>query len=66
MTLAKRGAQVAIRRSHDVRSRRGGHAIDPMDEVMGPGPLGSEPPQLMAADASMTLAYTPGGGFFGA
>ena len=36
---------------------------------MGPGPLGSfgsEPPQQLAADASMTVAYTPGGGFFGA
>lgn len=69
MTLAKRGAQVAIRRSHAVRSRIGGHAIDPTDEVIGPGPLGSfgtEPPQVMAADATMTLAYTPGGGFFGA
>ena len=69
MTLAKRGAQVAIRRSHDVRSRHGGQAIDFTDAVMGPGPLGSfgsEPPQQLAADASMTVAYTPGGGFFGA
>ena len=66
MTLARRGAQVAIRRTHALQRERTDGFEEAADEIGGYGPLGAhgvELPTEMAADGIAFLTF--GGGFFG-
>ena len=69
MTLAKRGAQVAIRRSHAVQQQVEADSWGTDDDLHGYGPLGSfgvELPPELAADATAHITCNNSGGFFGA
>jgi hypothetical protein len=66
MTLARRGAQVAIRRSHHV-SWQGDEGDDDDDEqVNGFGPLGSHgvemPTEMGTDEMAQYVTYCDGGG----
>ena len=66
MTLAKRGAQGAIRRSHKVQSQLAGNAFDATDDNAGLGPFGAfgvEAAVAMAADASASVEWAADGFF---
>jgi len=62
MTLAKRGAQAAIRRAHTVQCRTGtGTGMDIDDNGDGPlGPIGVEAPNVLGFTASAAPVYTDG------
>ena len=66
MTLARRGAQVAIRRSHHVSWRADEGGDDDAEQVNGFGPLGSHgvemPTEMGGGDMAQYVIYCDGGG----
>ena len=66
MTLARRGAQVAIRRSHQVGWQGDGGNDDEAEDVNGYGPMGSfgveMPPEMGGDEMAQHVSFHNGGG----